>query len=366
MADQKVYRAIGMMSGTSLDGVDVALIETDGHALVKSVKQASYPYSEDLRAAVQAGFGRNAVDPKAVDLITQAHCAALDAFDETADIVGFHGQTVYHAPDDGVTVQIGDAQALADHCGVDVIADMRQADVRAGGQGAPLLPLYHRARLLNQADMDLPVVILNIGGVSNVTWIAGGRDEDILAFDCGPGNALLDDFVKARTGAAYDKDGVLARSGMVDEDLLARWMSHPYFDADAPKSLDRDMWDVSAVEDLSDADGAATLTAFTVAAIAEGCALFSQQAARFYVTGGGRHNGYMMDQLRAALGVPVQPVEDLGWNGDALEAEGFAYLAVRSLLGAALTLPQTTGVAHPQAGGIQYSPQSAPQRSQAR
>lgn len=355
MEEQKVYRAIGLMSGTSLDGVDIALLETDGQGTVKPLRSGFYPYDSAVRTVVKAGFGQADIDPQAQDLITQAHIAAVADFGEAADVVGFHGQTVFHDPDNSVTLQIGDGQALADACGMDVVCDFRKQDVAAGGQGAPFLPLYHRARALD-SGLALPVAVLNIGGVSNVTWIGSAGMDDILAFDCGPGNALLDDFVTARTGAAFDAGGALAAGGHADDDLLARWMAHPFFDAPAPKSLDRDAWDVSAVEALSDADGAATLAAFSVAAIVEGSALFPAPPTAWYVTGGGRHNAHMMALLAAALAAPVQSVEALGWGGDSMEAEGFAYLAVRSLLGLPLSVPGTTGAPAPIKGGVLHHP----------
>ena len=350
MENKKVYRAIGLMSGTSLDGVDIALIETDGFDYVKPVRSSFYAYDDDLRAAVKACFGQAVADHNVIDMITQAHVRAVQDFGEDADIVGFHGQTIFHDPDHGVTVQIGDGQALATACGMPVVFDMRSADVAAGGQGAPLLPLYHRARAM-AAGVTLPAAIVNIGGVSNVTWIGGAGDDDLLAFDCGPGNALLDDFVKQRTGKSFDDGGALAASGALDDDLLARWMAHAYFDLPAPKSLDRDAWDVRGVQDLSDADGAASLAAFTAAAILESAAHLPQMPVHWYISGGGRHNDYVMGLLRAGLDAPVESVDVLGWDGDSVEAEGFAYLAVRSLLKLPISVPGTTGAPSPMTGG---------------
>ncbi|MBG78560.1 MAG: anhydro-N-acetylmuramic acid kinase [Alphaproteobacteria bacterium] len=350
MENKKVYRAIGLMSGTSLDGVDIALIETDGFDYVKPVRSSFYAYSDDLRMAVKACFGQASADQDVVDMITQAHVRAVRDFGERADIIGFHGQTIFHDPDHGVTVQIGDGQVLADACTMPVVFDLRSADVAAGGQGAPLLPLYHRARAL-QAGLDLPAAIVNIGGVSNVTWIGGASDDDVLAFDCGPGNALLDDFVKQRTGQSFDQGGALAKAGKVNEALVAQWMAHPYFDAPAPKSLDRDAWDVRGVQDLSDADGAASLSAFTAAAILESAAHLPQMPAHWYISGGGRHNDYVMGLLRAGVDAPVDSVDVLGWDGDSIEAEGFAYLAVRSLLKLPISAPGTTGAPSPMTGG---------------
>ncbi len=352
MVDKKVYRAIGMMSGTSLDGVDVSLIETDGYSFVRPLRSGFYSYKSESRDYIRQGFAIAEIDKIAENLVTQAHIDALKDFDESADIIGFHGQTVFHDPDQGVTIQIGDGQRIADEVGIPVIYDMRSADVELGGQGAPLLPLYHRARL-RSADVELPAVILNIGGVSNVTWVAGDGDNDILALDCGPGNALMDDLMLHRTGHPFDEGGAIAISGNTHNDLVARWLGDPYFYKPAPKSLDRDYWKyvAKAVQDLSVEDGLATLGAFTVAAIKRATTLFPQAAGHVYVGGGGRHNVYLMNGLKQALGVPVDSVDILKWDGDALEAEGFAYLAVRSLLGRPLTLPRTTGVSAPAEGG---------------
>jgi anhydro-N-acetylmuramic acid kinase len=266
------------------------------------------------------------------------------------DVIGFHGQTVFHDPAHKFTWQIGDSQALADACGIPVVGQMRVADVQAGGQGAPLLPLYHRALA---HELDKPLAILNIGGVSNLTWIG---QEGILAFDCGPGNALLDDFVLKRTGKPYDEGGALASHGAADMARVKGWLGHPYFSLKPPKSLDRDAWRHADVSDLNDADGAATLLEFTVRSIEKGVTLCPAAPLSVHVTGGGRLNAQMMKRLKDIFQCPVAPVEALGWNGDAIEAQGFAYLAVRSLLGLPLTEPGTTGVPKALTGGVLYRP----------
>lgn len=350
MSTKKVYRAIGLMSGTSLDGIDVALIETDGYGYVKPLAFKEYPYNASLRARIKQGFGNAnaATDQEAIDLITNAHITAVKDFGHDADIIGFHGQTMFHDPDNGITIQIGDGQRLAKETGIDTVHDMRSADVAAGGQGAPLLPLYHEA-LVRSANLPLPTLILNIGGVSNITYI---DEAQIIAFDTGPGNALVDDFVQKRTGQPYDKNGALAATGKPSHEALDQWLAHPYFTKAIPKSLDRDAWDVSAVEDMSDADGAATLSHFTIKSIAAGIEFLTHPPVSCIVAGGGRHNDYLMKTLQGTLGAPVQSAEALNWNGDATEAEGFAYLAVRSLLGEPLSMPTTTGVPRPMTGGI--------------
>jgi anhydro-N-acetylmuramic acid kinase len=344
--------AIGLMSGTSIDGIDVAAIETDGLGVVVPRGALTVPYEPALRQRIRSVLGGNGELVEAEFELTTAHAKAVDALIRThtlrdVALIGFHGHTVLHRPWEHRTWQIGDGALLARLTGLDVVNDFRSADVASGGQGAPFVPLFHRALA---AHLERPLAILNIGGVANVTWLGGGEDE-ILAFDTGPGNALLDDWALIHTGRPIDADGALARSGKVDQDLLARFLAHPFFAVSPPKSLDRDDFARFAPDDLSPADGAATLAAMTVAGIAAARRHFPAQAARWLVTGGGRRNPALMEMLAARLGAPVAPVEQAGWDGDALEAQAFAYLAVRSVKGLPLSLPQTTGVAAPMPGG---------------
>jgi len=359
MRAQKVYRAIGLMSGTSMDGVDVAMIETNGYDHVRPLEFETYAYNEEERDVLRAALKKMECTPEvdeAEKLVTKKHIAALKVFEakhsegEKVDIVGFHGHTIFHDPARRFTWQIGDAKKLSQDTGHTVIADLRQADIKSGGQGAPLLPVYHYAL---SEEIKKPVAILNIGGVSNITWI-GDKEEDMIAFDCGPGNALLDDFVMDRTGQPFDEHGVLANEGTVFDKAIAEWMSHPYFDQEPPKSLDRDAWVIGGLSAFSEEDGAANLTAFTVCGIVNAMTHLPEKPLEMYVTGGGRHNLFMMDSLNKALNIPVKSVEHLGWNGDALEAQGMAYLAVRSQIGEYLTLPGTTGVPVPMKGGTLY------------
>lgn len=362
----KLYHVIGLMSGTSLDGVDVAYIETDGFAHVRPIGFACFPYNDVLRAQVRKCFGAKTRTPEtdaAERALTMAHIHAVKEFmnqyhltTDDIDLIGFHGQTITHDPDNQFTWQLGDGPLLARETGIQVVYDMRSADVAAGGQGAPLMPIYHWARAYS-SDVTFPVAILNIGGVSNVTWL-GLNEGDLLSFDCGPGNALIDDVVLKAMGERFDKDGAIAKSGRADQEILSRWLSHPFFEKHPPKSLDRDAWDTKTISNFPLAGAVATLTDFTVAAIVNGTRYFPEPATAWYVTGGGRLNKSIMDGLRDQLKCSVEPVEALGWNGDALEAEGFAYLAVRSFLGSPLSYPTTTGVQKAMTGGRIAKPPS--------
>jgi len=347
------------MSGTSLDGIDVAAIATDGRRRVIPGPALTVPYPDAFRERLRGVLG--GVGPR-TDLegveaeLTRLHADAITEFraqypDVAVDLVGFHGHTILHRPAERRTWQIGDGALLARLTGIDVVADFRSADVAAGGEGAPLAPLYHAALA---ADLAKPLAVLNLGGVGNVTWIgprANGREDEILAFDTGPGNALIDDWVKQHTGQPADFDGALARAGHVSAEQVIRFLQNPYLDRKPPKSLDRDDFRSAVPEGLSVEDGAATLTEMTAAAVAAATRHFANPPREWLVCGGGRHNPVMMATLGRLLGTAVRPVEAIGWNGDALEAQAFAYLAVRSVLGLPLSLPSTTGAPHPVCGG---------------
>ena len=343
---------IGLMSGTSMDGVDAALLETDGEDAVRPLGFVSLPYDDREREAIRAALG--AGDERKVraaeTVVTEAHIRAVRHLlkktgSQGITAIGFHGHTLDHRPQDRLTRQTGDAGRLARETGIPVVADFRSADVAAGGQGAPLAPVYHRARLAGEIR---PVAVLNIGGVANVTWI--GRDGAMLAFDTGPGNALLDDWCRRHTGEPMDRDGRLAAQGRVDDDLLERLLDNPYFAAPPPKSLDRRSFSSAPVDTLSPADGAATLAAFTAAAVAR--APLPEPPRRWIVSGGGRRNPVLM----AALPCPAEPAEALGWDGDALEAEAFAYLAARRLRNLPASFPGTTGCPAPMTAGRLFPP----------
>ncbi|MEK9753179.1 MAG: anhydro-N-acetylmuramic acid kinase [Rhodospirillaceae bacterium] len=360
--EQRRLRAIGLMSGTSADGIDAAMLETDGDTVFAFGPTLGIEYDAEFRQRLRALMGRppdgSAEGQAVMRELTLRHADAVRALlgkagmaAEAIDLVGFHGQTVFHAPDDGITCQLGGGALLAKETGIPVVCDFRSADVAAGGEGAPLVPVFHAAL---SRTLERPVAMLNIGGVANVTWIS--PDGGVLAFDTGPGGALIDDWAARHTNRALDADGALARSGRCDEERIETWLGGSYFTRAAPKSLDRDTFAeiLADLEDMSPADGAATLTAFSAAAVAAGARLFPAQPLRWLVTGGGRHNPVLMAELRRRLGVPVEPVEAVGWDGDTLEAQAFAFLAVRSVFGQALTYPQTTGVTRPTRGGVLF------------
>jgi anhydro-N-acetylmuramic acid kinase len=361
----KLKRALGLMSGTSMDGIDVALLETDGDRALRHGPASGTPYPPETRAKLRSAL-KEAVNLKdradrpagLRDLereLTELNAQAVTRFLQsngidraTIDLIGYHGQTVLHDAARAMTVQLGDGTLLAGMTGIDVVYDLRAADVALGGQGAPLVPVYHRA-LAEQLD-DLPVAFLNIGGVANVTWI--GEEGRMLAFDTGPGNALLDDWMMKHAGVAHDADGAVAARGRVDKDALTALLTNGYFGTPPPKSLDRDAFSAAPIEALSTEDGAATLTAFTAASIAKAREHMPREPRTWIVCGGGRKNRTLMSMLAGHVANAVVPVEAIGLNGDVIEAEAWAYMAVRSTLGLPITFPETTGVPAPMTGGV--------------
>ena len=351
----KMLRTIGLMSGTSLDGVDAAWLETDGERIGATGPTLTLPYDDRLRADLRRILDLApslAPDDRrlksAAARLTEYHVRAVAALGRTADLIGFHGQTILHQPDRRRTWQIGEPETLAWRTGVPVACDFRSADVAAGGQGAPLAPIFHAA--LAHA-LTGPLAVLNIGGVANVTWI--GADGRLVAFDTGPGNGPLDDWAARHAGTAFDRDGRLACAGAADGTVLARLLAHPYFHRPAPKSLDRLDFAAALAESgldaLSATNGAATLVAFTAEAVAR--APLPEPPRRWLVAGGGRRNPAILDALRLRLSVPVDPVEMVGWDGDALEAQCFGFLAARVAAGLPLSFPATTGVPVAMTGG---------------
>jgi anhydro-N-acetylmuramic acid kinase len=388
---------IGLMSGTSADGVDAALLRTDGRAVAEAGESLFVPYADALRADILALMRGVGDEAKVAKSITDVHIQAVNVLikkanvsRETISLIGFHGQTIRHAPAEGVTVQIGEPARMAAELGIPVVADFRTNDVKHGGQGAPLVPLYHAA--LAHA-LPKPVMVVNIGGVSNATWIGEVQAEsgacvashgeperserggavagaerpphevlpNLIGFDIGPGNALIDDWVFTHTGNRCDEDGKLAARGVADNAIVREFLRDPYFLRDAPKSLDR-LHFAASVRALMDGqgisleDGAATLTSMTAAAIGLSFGAVPANPRQVLICGGGRRNPTLMGLLKACVNAPVAAVEEVGWDGDMLEAQAFAYLAARSVQGLPLSLPTTTGVKEPVTGGVLFQP----------
>jgi len=351
MQEQQIWRALGLMSGTSLDGIDVAMIETDGEERVIPGPALTIAYQDAFRERLRSVLGGIGPVAEVEGRLTRLHAEAVEQFvarypGMRIDMVGLHGHTILHRPAERRTWQLGDGALLAQLLVRDVVADFRSADVAAGGQGAPLAPLFHAA--LAKA-LPKPLAVLNIGGVANVTWI--GEGTEILAFDTGPGNALIDDWVRRHTGTVADIDGAAARAGHASAVHIAQFLAAPFFERPPPKSLDRNDFRQIVPEGLSFEDGAATLTEMTAAAAAAAIRHFRSPVRKWLVCGGGRRNPALMEALGRRVGGIVCPVEAVGWNGDALEAQAFAYLAVRAVRGLPLSLPSTTGAPEPIRGG---------------
>ncbi len=351
--------ALGAMSGTSLDGVDAAMVLTDGERVFEFGETAYRPYTDAERTVLRAALGKweGPEVEAATEVVEDAHAELLAGFGG-AQVIGFHGQTTSHRPHVGQTHQAGNGVVLAEALGVPVVWDFRTSDVEMGGQGAPLAPFYHYA-LARRAGAKKPMAVLNLGGVGNVTWLDPRFADPVapgacLAFDTGPANAKMDDLLQNRRGQRFDDGGALAASGAVHaailDDLLER---EAYFSVVPPKSLDRDDFDtwLPSVADLSDEDALATLAAATSGSVAKGFEHFPELPEVLWVTGGGRRNAEVMRMIAALIDCPVLPIEDVGLDGDMLEAQAFAYLAVRVMRGMATSAPGTTRVAAPVGGG---------------
>lgn len=366
----KVVTAIGLMSGTSLDGIDVALLRTDGIQTVERGLSRTYVYMNEQRAMLRQALEdakrarkrnyRGGVLTEAEKMLTDWHINSVKSFVyeiglslRNIDIVGFHGQTVLHRPEKKLTIQIGDGSVLANALGVRVAFDLRAEDVAAGGQGAPLVPVYHQA--LAGALASRPVAFVNIGGVANVTYV--GANNELIAFDTGPGNALIDDWMLKHTGVAVDFGGQVALSGKADEATVAQFFGDGFFEVAAPKSLDRNAFSQISLDGLTVENGAATLTAVTVRSIVRAIRQFPAEPQCWVICGGGRKNIAIMQKLRQLL-PNVYAAEECGFNGDAMEAEAWAYLAVRAWRGLPITFPATTGAPGDMSGGVIVEPSS--------
>jgi anhydro-N-acetylmuramic acid kinase len=357
-AQAKPIRVLGAMSGTSLDGVDAAVLETDGHRILGFGQTAFRPYSDSEQAVLRAGLGHwhGEAVIAAARVVEAAHLDLLSGF-EPVDLIGFHGQTLAHAPRAQGTLQVGDGSYLAEALNTPVVWDFRSSDVEMGGEGAPLAPFYHFA-CAKWIGADAPVAFLNLGGVGNLTYVDPSFETPeqagaLIAFDTGPANAPVNDLMQARLGLAYDKDGKTAANGQVELGALELFLAEPYFARMPPKSLDRNDFEdmIALVNELSDADAVATLTGMCAAGVLEAMRHCPTVPTRVLVTGGGRHNPVLMEMIRVALDCPVGPVEDVGLDGDMLEAQAFAYLAARVARGLPTSCPGTTGVRAAIGGG---------------
>jgi len=386
MADNKIFsigkgRAIGLMSGTSMDGVDAAYIVTDGLSIQEFGPSLTLPYKADFRERLRNFLesdddrSNSTITKKLEADLTMVHADAVRQLysamglscseaAQAIDIIGFHGHTILHCPQDMLTWQLGDGAKLASVLRIPVVNEFRSQDVNAGGQGAPLAPIFHMALVAKRVDA---IAILNIGGIANVTWCSGQADipngtdssnlrEHLLGFDVGPGNALIDDWIYAHTGKPMDRDGRIAKLGRPDKKTLQAMLEHPYFLLEPPKSLDRYDFTLDAVRHLSLEDGAATLTAFTAACVSLASKYFPSNPRLWLVTGGGRRNAALFGWLSHYLEAPVHAIEHEGWDGDALEAQAFGYLAVRAFKKLPITFPSTTHVSVPLSGGSIHYP----------
>lgn len=366
--------AIGLMSGTSMDGIDIALLRTDGEGRVERGAFLGIPYEDVFRRQLKQALhdarqvGLRSDRPGCLreveEQLTERHADAVMKFLEKnrlsaadIDVIGFHGQTVLHRPEQALTIQLGNGQRLADLTGIPVVFDMRANDMVHGGQGAPLVPAYHAALAEGLALPERPVCFVNIGGISNITFIdSGGR---ITAFDSGPGNTLIDQWVEANAGIPYDQGGLIASEGRIDRGLAEKYLAHPFFTEKQRRSLDRNDFLPPASHEAELADGARTLAHVAAASVIRSAGHLPEPPALYVVCGGGRLNRVVMADLAALAetgGARVVTAEDAGLDGDAMEAEAWAYLAVRSLKGLPLTFPGTTGVREPVTGGILASP----------
>ena len=350
----KLYKSIGLMSGTSMDGIDLALIESDGNKIIKSSHFDYMPYEHDFKKDLEALIYKapRLTEIKEVEReLTMLHIKLVNRFLERnnikpseIDIVAFHGHTILHDPKQGITWQIGNPHLLAHDVGIDVVADFRTRDVILGGQGAPLVPIFHFHLFCNQ---EYPIAVLNIGGISNITYLHSDNEKDIEAFDVCFGNAPLDDLMKEKFNLDFDEDGKLAKKGVVDFILADRILQNDIFHKKPPKSFDRDDFSMmlSPIKSLKVEDALATLAYMHAKAIRINLDFLSEKPKELFVCGGGRKNLALIDEMKKWLtGVSVKAVEEIGLNGDAIEAEAFAFLGIRSLIGLPISFSNTTGV----------------------
>ncbi|MBV2142921.1 anhydro-N-acetylmuramic acid kinase [Falsochrobactrum sp. TDYN1] len=368
-------RAIGLMSGTSMDGIDIALLTTDGENRVERGPSHAMSYSDGFRARLKAALldarsiaeraDRPGILQRLERDLTLLHAVAIQDFlheyglkPEEIDVIGFHGQTVLHRPQEALTVQLGDGALLASETRIPVIYDMRAEDMRNGGEGAPLIPAYHTALSANlPIGLEGPVVFVNIGGISNLTYV--GEDGALIAYDSGPGNMLIDQWMELHEQGSFDAGGAVAMSGHVVGNIANRYLDHEFFKGNRRRSLDRGDFTVPAREEMSMVNGARTLAFVSAAAILRSASHLPATPRTYIVSGGGRKNQAIMAEFSALAqcdDARVIDADNAGFDGDAMEAEAWAYLAVRSLRGLPLTYPSTTGCDRSVSGGVLVAP----------
>ena len=361
------YYSIGLMSGTSMDGVDASLILSDGVVIHDVILTTSIPYPASLIKKVKdlavgfenKEFNQNkliSVSSELSELNLLAVKKIRDITDQmkvNPDLIGYHGQTIFHSPENAVTFQIGNPQYLANHLKVPVVFDFRMGDILNGGQGAPLTPIYHRAKITT--DQGGPIAIVNIGGISNITYLNG---ENIEAFDCGPGNCIIDDLCREYYDMPFDDEGRIASSGKIDHDFVNNILSDDFFNKRPPKSLDRNYFHkyLSSINSMPN-DKIASFSYLTAFAIVRAVEYFEVKPQKIILTGGGSKNRYIFDKISEISGVSVSIMEDFGFDSQYVEAEAFAYLAIRCIRGLPITFPKTTGINLPMSGGRIYEPQ---------
>jgi anhydro-N-acetylmuramic acid kinase len=343
------------MSGTSADGADVALIATDGENAIEFFGGLTLPYERELRARLLEASQHDVPLTELARVerdITLHHADAVAQYvkmmpqeSEGVDLIGFHGHTVRHITSELICWQIGNPWLLAERTGMRVVSDFRRHDIAVGGQGAPLVAMFHRALFTHEPR---PTVILNLGGVANITWL--GQNEEVVAGDTGPGCGLIDEWIEEMAGLSHDKDGEIAKRGRVDQSIVEAALATPFFSKPLPRSADRFDFDHVDVSGLSVEDGAATLCAVTVQAIVRAVRTMPGQPEVLWVTGGGVHNPVIMRMLSENF-PRVRNVREMNLNPDTLEAECFAWLAMRHTKGFPLTIPETTGCSRAVCGG---------------
>lgn len=366
---QALKTAIGLMSGTSMDGIDAALLRSDGNNHISILGHFSRSYDDAFRRRLKAALGqvsdiqsRNCLPENMAILqreLTLKHVGAVhdllsnyNISPKHVDLIGFHGQTILHKPEIALTIQIGDGKLLANKTGIDVVFDLRANDMNHGGQGAPLVPVYHQALARQlKGKLPFPLAFINIGGISNLTFVG---DDALYAFDCGPGNALLDQWMFLKTQTPFDRDGRSGLQGKVIEPIVACYSKHPFFRQDKPGSLDWRSFTPLTDDTISVADGAATLSYLTAYGIVNSLRHLPSVPKTLIISGGGAHNLAIMKYLKdltTGYGIDCLTAQSLGFYSDYIEAEAWGYLAIRSFYDLPITFPTTTGCSSPQSGG---------------